>query len=65
MFTLGDPKQHGNSLVEKILIKMTGGDRSDTLGSTGVVSAFLSLAVDGSEYLAVGPTIHNKELTRR
>jgi hypothetical protein len=52
-------------MVQKVLIKLTGGDRSDALGSIGVVSAILTLAVDDSEYLAVGPTTRNKELARR
>jgi len=64
VFTVGDPKQHEISMVQEVLMKLMGGDRSDVFGSGGEVSAFLTLAVDGGEYFAVGLN-HSQQRARQ
>jgi len=53
-------------MVQKVLMKLTGGDRSDVFGSRGVVSAFLTF---GSRwwwlFRSRSQPFANKELARR
>jgi hypothetical protein len=53
---VSDPKIRESSTGEEAVdYAERDGDRNDVLGSGGVVSAFLTLAIDGGQQLAVGP----------